>query len=197
MKKVSLFFLNIDLIKDNEDDYLSFLTKEELEKALRFKVKDDYYRYLGSVYLKKKYTGTSELKISKYGKPYKDDIYFNVSHSGKYVIMGLSDDKEIGVDIEEIKEIDKKMYDYVLSDEERRECQSLKDFFEFWTLKEALAKCVGLGLGIHLKNLISLPKQGKKEYLGNTYYTKVLEHQGHIVSVCVKEDDFELEIECL
>ena len=43
-----------------------------------------------------------EIKIGKYGKAYisdQENIYFNMSHSSKFVACAISD-KEVGVDIE-------------------------------------------------------------------------------------------------
>ena len=47
-----------------------------------------------------------EIKVSDMGKPYvsnADGVFFNVSHTGKYVLCAVSD-TEVGADLEEIAE---------------------------------------------------------------------------------------------
>lgn len=84
------------------------------------------------------------------GKPYikdKSDLFFNISHSGKY-ITGVIYNKEIGIDIEEIKEVDltsikkyvsKEEFNYILSGNGEK----YKRYFEIFCLKEAYVKMRG------------------------------------------------------
>ena len=78
-------------------------------------------------------------------------MYFNISHSEDYVLIGMSD-AEIGVDIQYIKEIksdiaskyftkDEQDLYYRASDEEYQQV-----FFKIWCLKESYVKFKGTGL---------------------------------------------------
>lgn len=97
-----------------------------------------------------------ELKYTynKYGKPYlaERDIFFNISHSGDYVVCAVSN-KEIGIDIQFLKDMkDMKLAKRFFSKEEVSclESCSLEDrkfkFFEMWCKKEAYGKWLGTGL---------------------------------------------------
>lgn len=78
------------------------------------------------------------------GKPYfkgAEDIKVSISHSGEYFVIGLSQ-SEIGLDIQENKEIDYKK----ISARYGIECSSINDFYRYFTLAEAQAKLDGEGL---------------------------------------------------
>ena len=94
----------------------------------------------------------------EHGKPYVEGqtcIFFNLSHSGDYLIAGFSD-SEIGVDIERIKgermEVARRFFhpreiQYLeyLSGEAREDL-----FFRYWSVKESFLKYTGSGLTVPL-----------------------------------------------
>jgi 4'-phosphopantetheinyl transferase len=96
-------------------------------------------------------------KIEKYGKAYIsnfENIYFNLSHSGKMVLCAISD-REVGVDIEYSgPEIDlniAKLYFYNGEYESIMNSQNPADeFFKYWVLKESYMKYTGLGMNLKL-----------------------------------------------
>ena len=63
------------------------------------------------------------------------ELHFNISHTDGAVLVGLSDCL-IGVDIEKIRPISKRM-------SERLGCETSELFFESWTRREARAKRTG------------------------------------------------------
>ena len=91
---------------------------------------------------------------NKNGKPYFTnfpDFYFNISHSADGIAIAV-DTKEIGIDIEKIRDVNLRVADRFFTDEEKKYvykdeefCQ--KRFFEIWTKKEAYVKKHGLKLG--------------------------------------------------
>lgn len=67
-----------------------------------------------------------------------EGVYFNLSHSADVTMLGISH-TEIGVDIEKVRELDYKKFDFIDAD-------SLESFFEKWTEREAYLKMTGEGL---------------------------------------------------
>jgi 4'-phosphopantetheinyl transferase len=76
--------------------------------------------------------------------------FFNISHSGNMVIVGFSEKSEVGVDIEEIKEIDvASMVNHFHPDEIEYLKKNRNDkelFYMIWTKKEAFLKACGTGI---------------------------------------------------
>lgn len=99
-----------------------------------------------------------EIKYTKYNKPYFGDnlIQFNVSHSGEIVVCALSDEHEIGVDIEIITDVEIDDFKFQMTEKEWDKIiisSNKKDsFFDYWTQKEAVIKAHGHGLSIPLKS---------------------------------------------
>lgn len=97
------------------------------------------------------------IKTEKYGKAYIsnfENVYFNLSHSGKMVLCAISD-REVGVDIEySDPEIDlniAKLYFYNGEYESIMNSQNPADeFFKYWVLKESYMKYTGLGMNLKL-----------------------------------------------
>ncbi|MBQ9984042.1 MAG: 4'-phosphopantetheinyl transferase superfamily protein [Lachnospiraceae bacterium] len=87
-------------------------------------------------------------------------VHFNLSHSGDYVVLAISD-SPVGVDVE----YKTKGYEALVkrcfcetecedimsldTEEERKKC-----FLEYWTMKEAYIKCVGEGMRIPLNSFL-------------------------------------------
>lgn len=139
------FYNKIPKIKKNKiDKYI----KEEA------KIRSIIGEYLLKCLLKEKNIDYSTINyyINDYGKQYIKNInyYHNISHSYDYVITVLSD-KEIGVDIEKIRDIridnikwfaSKKEKEYILKSNDNIN----KRLFEIYTLKEAYFKSLGKNL---------------------------------------------------
>lgn len=82
-------------------------------------------------------------------KPFLTDfpgLYFNVSHSGGWVVCALSD-CEVGVDIQEERKLHTSLL-RKLHPSEQTMLETLPDeaFFDLWALKESFCKCTGEGL---------------------------------------------------
>ncbi|VXC05573.1 putative 4'-phosphopantetheinyl transferase [Flavobacterium sp. 9AF] len=95
----------------------------------------------------------SNIQLNEYGKPsFYYSFEFNISHSGKIAICAACIEGSIGIDIEEVKEVNIEEYKEQFSCNEwyiiTKDKNPTSKFFEFWTRKEALVKAVGLGISI-------------------------------------------------
>lgn len=123
------------------------------------------------------------------GKPFavNADIYFSISHSKNTVVCAVSD-KEIGVDIEEIRSIRLKAAEKFACESELEYIgNDINRFFEIWTLKEAFFKCRGSGLGADIKN-VSFEITDGKITCSEKGYNLSFENtaDGYICAVCTK-----------
>jgi 4'-phosphopantetheinyl transferase len=118
------------------------------------------------------------IKYTKYNKPYFDDdlIQFNISHSGEIVVCALSDEHEIGIDIEIVADIRVDDFKSQMTEIEWDRIVLSSDkkdsFFDYWTQKEAAIKAHGHGLTIPLKSF---------EILDNT--TKINEEKYYLKEI--------------
>lgn len=85
------------------------------------------------------------------------DLHFNISHSGDWVVAAFSV-KPVGIDVEKIRKVNFSLADRFFSAEESRLLRNLPLqqrvdlFFEIWTLKESYLKALGTGLTRPLKS---------------------------------------------
>lgn len=116
------------------------------------------------------------IKKNKFGKPEiaeYPNLYFNLSHSGKYVccIMG---EREVGIDIELLdRNIDIRLFQNIFHEEEYSNIFKMKNsiaqkeiFFSLWTLKESYLKKIGYGLSQKM-NTFCIDLRGEFIYLKN------------------------------
>jgi len=97
----------------------------------------------------------SDVYKNEFGKPYlkNNSFYFSLSHS-KGVIGFIKSDKEIGLDIELIRDYDySKVSKRVLNDNDLLNVVDSVSFLKIWTIKEAFIKYLGVGLSINLKDI--------------------------------------------
>lgn len=123
-----------------------------------------------------------QFQYGPYGKPFVHvpDVYFNISHSGQYLAGAVSTCSFIGIDIERIKPIDFDCIDFFMSEKEIahfKEIQLLEEkldyFYKIWTLKEAYAKMLGMGLHMKLTD-ISLDNQQIKSTFKDVFCHSIM-----------------------
>jgi len=146
------------------DHYLNILPKKFHDEIYKYRRWQDRYNCLIGkllVYLGHYLFCGSPLEFNRflkdsYGKPFLKDssIHFNISHSGNTAVCGFSK-QEIGVDIEEINDLDVTMFNSVFNLDEMQKIHrdGSSRFYEFWTVKEAVSKAIGKGLGIPLLDI--------------------------------------------
>jgi 4'-phosphopantetheinyl transferase len=100
----------------------------------------------------------SDLQYNTYYRPYfNTEFDFNIAHSGNIVICCGTDTGQIGIDIEQIKEIDLDDYlNYFTKNEWNKidhYANRFDGFYNFWTRKEAVLKAIGSGFHTPLSSV--------------------------------------------
>ena len=174
--KVQLWFAFCDEIADQSllADYRRLLVDEERQKATRFHFAHDRHRYLITRALVRtvlsRYASVMpqdwRFTEDTYGRPHivndhaaAQRISFNVSHTRSLVVLGVSCERALGVDTEDVqtRRADLQIADHYFSVDEVTQLRATPPelqqarFFEYWTLKESYIKARGLGLSVPLE----------------------------------------------
>lgn len=199
---IKLYRININNWDDplENKELLNQIDEIRRKKIMRYHMPDDRKRSLAAGIIIKHIlneNGLSEnsLSCSENGKPLADGLFFNVSHSGNYVV-GVVSDCEVGCDIEKVSSAPMKVAQHYFSPAESEYMNSEPDkdraFFTIWTLKESYMKMTGQGLSLALDSFEIL-KTVNGFSLGKTTerqcFFKTLEFDGYIFSVS-NETDF-------
>ena len=122
-------------------------------------------------------------------------LYFNISHSGDYVVAALSKD-EVGCDIQEIRPYNPKVAGRNYCENERRliEDSENKDevFIRFWALKESVLKLTGKGLSGGLSSYDFSPYINSESFSAfdcNFYVQKI---ENTYFALCHREAEFKI-----
>ena len=174
----------VDVSEDDSREALAIrmLDDEELERSQRFVFPGPRRRFalcraaLRSVLCLRIGCSNDDLKFgaSDQEKPYalirSEPIQFgfNVSHSGDYGLIAISESPTLGVDVEFRRHhpnLDL-LVSTVLSPAEKAQIASVDDlgeknslFFDFWTVKEAVLKAVGVGMSGPEPSEIEVPRE--------------------------------------
>jgi len=152
-------------------EYKNTLSEKELTKVRLFEfeqARDSYVISQGALRrLLSEYLGIPPelVKIGsrRKGKPYSIDdpgLYFNMSNSGKLVVIAFSRDSEVGIDIEQIRPLPD-LDEMITRNFTAREIKFIigktekktKRFFRFWTIKESYLKAIGEGMRLPPDNI--------------------------------------------
>ena len=167
-----------------DSKYLSELEKISFEKYQNENVKKEK---IVSAILKNKYIG--DYHLNEYGKPISNNKYFNISHSGGYIALAI-DQVPVGIDIENIRNAEEDLRNYISNDEEKKYIHDDESFFEVWTNKEALVKANGNGINQKIKTIQSLPLNAIRNY-----DNKTIKYQNLVITVSrASSDDFNINI---
>ena len=181
---------------------LELVGTERRKKVIRYRMPDDRKRSLAAGLIIQKIlneNGLSEdsLKYSENGKPLADNLFFNISHAGDYVV-GVSSDREVGCDIEKIVDAPLEVADRFFHLKEAEYIKSAEDknkaFFTLWTLKESYMKMTGRGMSLPLDSF-EIIRKDQGFVLGKSPkrpgFFRTMEFENYIFSVCM-ESDFSL-----
>lgn len=181
----NVWVINVNQIRCYFQQIVKTLSQEEItrsnvikNKKIRelFCLRKGITRILISEYLEINYWEICYY-YNEYNKPYvycnnNQKIYFNISHSKEYLVIGISKAHEIGVDVEKIvlkpRTLPKEIFTY-------QELQLFNKYdeiyknqaaYNMWVQKEAICKALGVGITIEL-NQFSVrvnPCLGYQEY---------------------------------
>ncbi len=151
------------------DGKLSLLSNDEVQRANRFRREEDRQRYI-LVHALKRYCLSHLLNIDAAqlvfssgdkGKPFCKNInapFFNISHSGDWVLLGVSSQGDVGVDVEVSgRKVSDAVANYALTKKQLIDVNQSNtphhQFMIYWTQKEAISKALGLGLSIDFQTV--------------------------------------------
>ena len=152
--------------------------------------------------------GEVRIERGKWGKPRlvsPQGVFFNLSHSGEYTVIAISDG-EVGCDIQQIKPVNSKLAERYFHPEEVRAicvgescgecgngnaCEDRQElFFRYWCAKESFIKATGEGLSRPLNSFfIRLPQSEVFEAVGALTPWRVVESgeiEGYRIAVCTQ-----------
>lgn len=166
MTRADIWLLDLDVSDSKSAAIAALLSPDEVARAdqlinpidaRRYKVRRGQIRQILAGYV-----GGSPADIGlitgEYGKPRLKNpqcgFHFNSSHSGGVMMLAISPDCEIGVDIERIEPVLADVVEVALTPRERaglatvRPKSWLAEFYKLWTCKEAVLKAHGTGLQV-------------------------------------------------
>ena len=187
---------NLDL----KESY-KLLPEYRKEKVDFFRYKKDKLLSCGAYLLLVKLLGEKNFtnplfKTGKYGKAYisnYDDVYFNMSHSGKMVSCAISD-SEVGVDIEyNDPTIDLNIAKNYFYNSEYESIMNSSypsnEFFRYWVLKESYMKFTGLGFNLDLDSFeIIISDDIKLKNDKNNLKFNLFDVEDYKLAICSKYD---------
>ncbi len=149
----------------NPDELKNLLAENERSRALEFKFLRDSRRFtvaraaLRHILATVLNTEPHSLQLStgSYGKPglANGSLRFNLSHSGDLALIAVAWERELGIDVEEMRAMDDflSIAKRFFAPQEAQRFAAMTDsamitraFFECWTRKEAFIKATGEGL---------------------------------------------------
>jgi len=198
------------------EHYAALLSDEERKRKDRFHFPKHRHFYLVTRALEKsllsRYTGiaAADLRFDRnaYGKPQlrqpaeADPLHYNISHTDQLIMMACYRSGSIGIDLESPqRDVDHTAIaplcftpaELTLIEKQTTAVAQTHQFFEFWTLKEALIKAVGKGMSIPLHSIaFDLTQPGHIDYRdendkehGSWHAFTFEADEDHLAAVCI------------
>ena len=219
--QVHVWQTNIDDLSIYPKDILKSLSPDELERADKFKFPEDREHFILRRYklrvILSKYCDCQPhelvFRYNFYKKPFiyipeYEGVKFNMSFSGNLMLAGLSKNTDIGIDIENVRQMPD-LENIAREDFSLQEVNYLKGtsdktttFFKIWTRKEAFIKATGKGLYHPLKSFcVNINSSGRYEHVvifdhpeeSGLWRTEALNtSDGYIASMAIRSDKFQI-----
>lgn len=193
------------------ENLLRLLPLLKQNKIRKFARREDAYRSLTADILSRwlicDYLGIAneELQIMQnaYGKPIlqgNKGLHFNHSHSGQWIVSAISD-APVGIDIEQMSDIDLGIADRFFSEQEVMDLREIPlevrfdYFFELWTMKESYIKAEGRGLSLPLSSFTVSKQHGHihldtENSFQRCFFKQYAPDPLHKMAVCAQSADF-------
>jgi 4'-phosphopantetheinyl transferase len=173
--QVHVWRIELEASAAQAQDLSHLLTAAERERANRFRIDEDRFRFQIARAATRRILGTYlglapekvAIDLNQFGKPQIDAsmvpverrVHFNVSHSGGWILAAFARAFPVGIDVEEVRpeRVTDDLIAQIMGESERRALQALPHeqhvaaFFNCWTSKEAWLKGLGLGLSVPLR----------------------------------------------
>jgi 4'-phosphopantetheinyl transferase len=194
MTRIYYLFPGNDFADIDFHSYLRLLPAFEQRKLMAFRERSDLCLSLyGKLMLIQSFrdfnlpfTDLASMVLSEFRKPVlpaTPPLHFSISHCRTSIVVAVSNEYEIGIDIEKIEPIDLSLYQHVfhpgIFERIENSENSSTDFYRYWTCYEAALKAHGKGFLIDLKGVCLL---NKTVIVENTcWYTQTVElHKDYI-----------------
>lgn len=138
--------------------YLPLLHPDEVERAERYRRREDRARFILGRGLLREILGRRidiapqllRFEFGPYGKPFLAGRapHFSLSHAGRWIAIAIAD-RDVGLDIEELSDIDPlPLLAFSPAERERTRFSAdpTREFISIWVAKEAVLKMAGCGL---------------------------------------------------
>lgn len=199
--------LNVNGLPDPavREDWRPFFPEGKYEKILRLAKEEDRRQQAGAwllLYHVLKRHGFGDLP-GKYhfgpnGKPLRDDVFFNLSHSGSYALCVLAG-QEVGCDVEMLRPVKEKIVRRFFSEKERKLLEKADGaaakhlYTMLWTLRESYAKKTGEGLAAVMDHLcFASDAMRNGQPLSEHFY--VISRKDCQIAVCSDETEADLRL---
>lgn len=186
---VNIYLINLEEIRKISKEYGITHFPKRYEKMENMKHEDDKARCFGAGALMYSVLELEDKDIffGENGKPYSNNAFFNLSHSGDFVALATSS-CEIGVDIEALHLYDERVAKRMFTQKENAWVIEDKDnrFSAMWCRKESVMKYTGKGLSLLASSFDTSPA-----FFGNpisvdeeNLYIKSLDYYGYSMAIC-------------
>lgn len=203
---VNLYGMNIKELPDARDHpaVLQRISRNRRSRVMEYLQADDRKRCLGAGILLADILplygeNPEKITLGPMGKPEAEKIYFNISHSGDWVICAVSGEI-VGCDIERIGQEPDGVAQRFFHPNEAAYLQRFQGevrnemFFRLWTWKESYMKMTGEGAHLSLRDFEILPvgEQIRVRRGQEALSCRIMEYNliGYKVSVCARETAF-------
>ena len=169
---VRVWRLQLDLLRGQLSELLAPLPGIERERCLRYRRPVDRLRYAAARLVLRHVLAlhvnraphSLVIEPDACGKPQLLDAqgwHFNLSHSGRHVLLAFSNRGPVGIDVERVAtDVPWPDMQACLTPAERTYCAlstNPQAFFRVWCGKEAVLKALGVGIAQHLPHISVLP----------------------------------------